>query len=389
MVQGIKYISFAETGGYGLSALAYIRALLEGGIPITWHPLSNQQGRYQSVVDPSVVTGSMQDAGYGLQEACRVFRADIPYDVVIVHLFPESWPSYVEPGKRMIGYAVWETDTIPKHWPAIIDTYDGVLTPSRFCRDVFMHGGIASPVTTAPHVPVTRYPEPSPETRATFRNRYDIGPDTVVFYTINDWILRKAMWRTLHAYLLAFSATDDVVLFVKTGPFGERSQSMGAASTPWMLENIVANYPDPARIVLVTDRMSDEDIALLHTCSDVYLSLTCSEGWGMGAFEAARLGNPVIMTGWGGQTEFLPGEHACLVDYELKQVTEHLAHHEHQEELWAHANVDTAIDWMQRLHANEEERNRRGQGLKKYIDENFRAGSIIAGLVDAVNNYSA
>ena len=30
-----------------------------------------------------------------------------------------------------------------------------------------------------------------------------------------------------------------------------------------------------------------------------------AEGWGLGAFEAAQLGKPVIMTGYGGQRDFL------------------------------------------------------------------------------------
>ena len=40
-------------------------------------------------------------------------------------------------------------------------------------------------------------------------------------------------------------------------------------------------------------------------------------GGGWGAFEAARLGKPVIMTGYGGQLDYLDAELSHLVDYTL------------------------------------------------------------------------
>ena len=37
----------------------------------------------------------------------------------------------------------------------------------------------------------------------------------------------------------------------------------------------------------------------IHAIGDCYVSLTHGEGWGMGAFDAATLGKPVLITGWG------------------------------------------------------------------------------------------
>lgn len=66
-------------------------------------------------------------------------------------------------------------------------------------------------------------------------------------------------------------------------------------------------------MVFVPDELSDEDMGPLHLAGDAFISLTRGEGFGVGAFEAAAAGKPVIMTGWGGRLDFLPTEDVCLV----------------------------------------------------------------------------
>ena len=51
----------------------------------------------------------------------------------------------------------------------------------------------------------------------------------------------------------------------------------------------------------------------LHQLGDTYVSLTRAEGWGMGAFDAAALGRPVLMTGWSGHLDFLGRDHPGLI----------------------------------------------------------------------------
>ena len=46
----------------------------------------------------------------------------------------------------------------------------------------------------------------------------------------------------------------------------------------------------------------------IHNIGDCYLSLTFSEGWGMGAYDAALAGKPVIISDFGAQIEFVPNE---------------------------------------------------------------------------------
>lgn len=371
----------AEVSGYGLSAVAYIRALLEAGILVTWHPNVMRARRYQSAVDVSQVRAALASMS-GIEEVYATFHAPVDYDTVVVHLTPEHWPAALEPGKRMVGYTVWETDRLPVHWPPLLAGYDLILTPSTFSRDLFAPH-TESQITVLPHLPRDDSPAADARSLAAFRRRFGVGEDDFLFYTVNTWILRKAMWLTLQAFLLAFAQDDRVVLLIKTTPDGEL-EGRGWGPSRHLFDRILANYPAPPRVLYVSDELSSDDVGLLHLAGDAFVSLTRGEGFGLGAFEAAAAGTPVIMTGWGGQLDFLPAEDACLVDYELRRIREHLSNHLPQEQYWAHADLDHAIQWLQRLYANPVEARARGTRLKRYILEHFDGASITRRLLKAL-----
>lgn len=382
MTKGVKYISMAETSGYGLSALAYIGALVDAGVTVTWHPRVRIQGRYRPATTLREVQAAL-GAAAGHEAALARFHAPGDYDTVIVHMTPEHWPDAREPGRRMVGYTVWETDRLPLHWPPLLEGYDLILTPSSFSRDLFTPHTSAA-VQVLPHLPRRAWPRAEAPARAAFRRRFGAGDNTFLVYSINTWILRKALWLTLQAYLLGFSENDDTLLLLKSNPHGEGvNQRWGPARQ--LFDRILSNYPDAPRVVLVTEELDDDDIGMLHLAGDAYLSLAHSEGFGLGAFDAASAGTPVVTTGWSGPLDFLPPEHACLVDYELRRVRQHLGNHAPQEQYWAHADLEHAIDWLQRLYRDPAAARRRGAGLRAHIAENFDPAAIHARLLEALD----
>lgn len=381
-MKGIKYISMAETTGYGLSAVAYVRTLLQAGVPLTWEPWIMASAGYQPAVDADQARERLPSMG-GLEDLWAAFQVPVDYDTVLVHMTPEYWPRVREPGKRMVGYTVWETDRLPLHWPPLLQGYDLILTPSAFSRDVFAPHSPA-PVVVLPHLPRSVWPDHDAGSLAAFRRRFGVGEDDFLFYTINTWILRKAMWLTLQAFLLAFSEDDRAVLLVKTSSHGE-AEGQGWGPTRRLFDRIMANYPDAPRVVFVPDELGDDDIGLLHLAGDAFLSLTRSEGFGMGAFDAAAAGAPVVMTGWSGQLDFLPPESACLVDYELRRIRRQLGNHAPQEQHWAHADLDHAMEWLRHLYENPGAARERGLALKRHIERNFAPASITNRLLEALD----
>lgn len=381
MNNGVKYISLAEVSGYGLSAVAYIRALLEIGVPVTWHPKVMGRRGYEAAADAAQARAALASLS-GIEEVYATFHAPVDYDTVVVHLTPEHWPAALEPRKRMIGCTVWETDRLPVHWPPLLAGYDLILTPSTFSRDVFAPHA-KSQVAVLPHLPRNDWPATNARSLAAFRRRFGVGEDDFLFYTVSTWILRKAMWLTLQAFLLAFAQDDRVMLLIKTSPDGEL-EGQGWGPSRRLFDRILANYPAPPRVLYVSDELSSEDMGLLHLAGDAFVSLTRSEGFGLGAFEAAAAGTPVIITGWGGQLDFLPAGDGCLVDYELRRIGAHLGNHLPQEQHWAHADLDHAIHWLQHLYANPVEARARGTRLRRYILEHFDGQSISRRLLQAL-----
>ena len=85
----------------------------------------------------------------------------------------------------------------------------------------------------------------------------------------------------------------------------------------WQVMEVVRRYAEPANVMLVTERWSDEQIAGLWHVADCYVSLTCSEGWGLGAFDAAVAGVPVVITGHGGHLEWIGADHPGLLPFTI------------------------------------------------------------------------
>ncbi|MHB1861419.1 MAG: glycosyltransferase family protein [Gemmatimonadaceae bacterium] len=292
-MRGLKYVSLYGPTGYGEAARRYMLGLSEAGVPFTWTPID---------APPTGQRGGPAE-----------------YDTVLVHAVPEYYARWVERerGKRIVGYAAWETDRPPAHWPALLNSVDLLLVPCQWNREVFRAHG----VTTRMHVVPHSAPEPTlPAQRQ--RERFGLRPGDFCFYTIGEWNARKAVHCTIQAYLETFSANDPVVLIVKTTPVdATRGRWLGRLSgTRGAVKRLMRRHERPARVVLVTDALSDSEILALHSAGDCYVSLTRGEGWGLGAFDAAAFGRPVIMTGSGGQLDWLTPDYPFLVNHRLVPV---------------------------------------------------------------------
>jgi len=73
--------------------------------------------------------------------------------------------------------------------------------------------------------------------------------------------------------------------------------------------------------VIAADGIAGRLIDALHATGDCFVSLTHGEGWGMGAFDAAALGKPVLITGYGGPAEYLGPDYPGLLEYTMVPVS--------------------------------------------------------------------
>lgn len=384
-VEGIKYVSLYEKSGYGYAARAYLLGLIKTGIPITWTPMVPGKGWGLGYIPFLGRDVGDPDLGY-------VCNLNIKYDTIILHLTPEYYPLWLkrEPGKRMIGYTVWETDKPPRHWQALLNTMDLLLVPSQWNKEIFIRWGVIRPISVIPHIAMNSNPIRSPSNAppsSYYKSGWGFGADDYVFYCIGVWTARKALDNTIQCYLDSFTADDNTLLLIKTTKFDytKRYFKWFFSHTQRALNKILKNYRNPARVKIIDEEISEDDILNLHVRGDCYISLCRSEGWGLGAFDAASFGKPIIITGYGGQMEYLPRHLAYLVDYRLVPVIDEVGKQSYsRDQRWAEPNMIHASQLIRQVFEDRNGADQRGIMLSRHIIECFNESVVIPKLIQAI-----
>jgi glycosyltransferase involved in cell wall biosynthesis len=369
-----SYLSLDEYSGYGIAADRCMAALEDSGITLDWTPF---------------VRGD--DWGLGYVPAAPFHAPARARDrVVIAHLTAEYLPLVRarNPHAFLVGHTVWDTDRIPDHWISLLSHADLLVVPSRFSAEAIATSPVGTPVAVVPHVAAPTI-EPGSAAWAS------IAPDSFLFYTIGDWTERKAIFKTIEAYLRAFGRTDNVVLIVKTSqrdwraqPASNRSRA-GEGTSASAVARLLAKHPDPPAVRLITGTLSDRDISDLHRRGDCYVSLCRAEGWGLGAFDAAAHGNPVVMTGFGGQLDFL-GESPYLVNFELVPADDPASFPSYApEQRWAEPDVEHGAALLREVFTHPERANGLAGSLAVDVRERYRPAAVAEAFRSAVEHHRA
>jgi glycosyltransferase involved in cell wall biosynthesis len=240
--------------------------------------------------------------------------------------------------------------------------------------------GVTTPIEVVPHAL-----QEQSESMCAFP--WDIQEGDFVFYTIGTWTARKAIPDLIRCYLNAFTSRDNTLLVIKTS-------SKDYTKNRWMqylrrpreiAQKIAASYSDPARMLLITESLTEAEIACLHRRGDCFVSLSHSEGWGLGAFDAAGLGKPIVITGYGGHLEFLPKELAYLVDYRMVPVIDRQGSASYSmNQAWAEPDLTQASKLMRDVFDNRGEALARGRELSQFVRQRFQQEKVIHKLLAAL-----
>lgn len=333
-VGAVHYASPYDRSGYAVAARRYLRSLAAVGMPVVWSPLYNTLAGYVPVDRSDDVPTEL----LALPDPPAAPGADT---TLLVHCIPHSWQQVraAWPQGRCIGQTVWESDPIPRRWHRELAPADELWVPTGWNADVLAASGISAPVHVVPHAVETTPAGVSP---------VDRDPTRRTFLTVCTWDWRKRPDLTIHAFLQAFTADDDVRLVVKTDPqvLSWRCASPVELHTWWQVMSIVRQYPNPAEVVLVTEPCDDAQMAALIGSVDCYVSTTCAEGWGLGAFDAAVAGVPVLITGHGGHLEWLGADHPGAIPFRLVDADHPDSTMFEPGMQWALADVDATVDLL-------------------------------------------
>lgn len=379
-MMGIKYVSLYEPSGYAVAAQRYLRGLIKRDLPVTWTPMVKGRGwglGYEPFLGKRI----------GDQLLDPHCNRDLEYDTVVVHTVPEYFPLWREreAGKRIVGYTVWETDKIPRHWPSALGQADRLMVPSEWNRSVFRTCGVTVPISVVPHIADRTVPP-----------RFAALPDEIrstdfMFYTIGTWTNRKAVADLLCCYWDTFSADDSTILTIKTTKEDFTRSFMGRfhADTMRTIRRLRRRYESPARICVITRDVDDDVIRGLHMRGDCYVSLCHSEGWGLGAFDAAAFGNPVIITGYGGQLDYLPEDLAYLVQCRAVPVRDRPGRRSYSpDQMWAEPDSAHASRLMRAVVENRDAATEKGALLKRHIEQNFVESAVVELLLRGIGRHA-
>ncbi len=283
--KGVTYWAPAGNSGYSNAAKDYILGLDDLGVT-----LSYKYFRFDG-------TGSKDEGSERGKQLNKLVNKKIDDNVVLIHSTPEHWEKIIKenPGKKIIGMTVWETDGLHPDWVPWINKVDTVIVPCEWNKKVFRDSGVTVNIEVVPHIL-----KPQVDVMCEIDG---LEEEYYIFYTIGQESTRKGIMDSIKSYLNEFTSSDNVAFVVKS--FGSNFSRNEQLILKSKIVKIVSLYKDPAKIILILDELSEEEISALHTIGDCYVSLCKSEGWGLGAFDAAGRNNTVIMTDYGGQLDFL------------------------------------------------------------------------------------
>lgn len=327
MTNRVRYACEWTPNGIAIAAHRGIRSLLRAGVDVAWEPLTNAPaGRVRSA--------HSGDAPAWLRALRRRESTD---EALVLHSVPFAWDivaSELQAPYR-IGHSVWELEEVPPRFVESMACVDEIWVPTEWNKAAYERA-FNKPVHVVPHAvadaPVGLCP-------------VDLADDRAVVLLDAAWDWRKRPDRALEAYLNAFSGNDAVTLVIKTTDW-DIAWPGSPINVRQLINNIIERYPNPAHVLVETRSFGTSEMLALIERAACSLSLTSTEGWGLGAFDAASLGVPVIITGYGGQTEFLGADYPGLLPYKIVP-----AHHPDESifipgSQWAHADMDAAVDLL-------------------------------------------
>lgn len=363
-MKGVLYIGpVKDQSGYGEACRNYILALNKAGVPLTVETRSFEAN------PPPVGTENERKIIDSL------IGKDVEFDIVIVHLTPDLAPQYVAkyPGKYVISYTVWETSQLHPLWVDACNKMDEVWVPCQWNVDSFKSSGVTVPMLKIPHGI-----DPESFSNVVDTPSFISGIDkenTFVFYSIMQWNTRKNPDGLLRAYFNAFKEKDDVRLVLKAYVGRGLSPQEDARQIKAIIGKLKSDMQLPyyPKISLITHSLSTDQMKSLHLFGDAYISLTHGEGFGLTAFEAGLAGNPVIMTGMGGNMEFLTEDNSYLVPYMWDYVygMGNFNPWYWGSQQWGRPSLIEAADLMRYVYTHREEAKEKAAVLQKRIVTEF------------------
>lgn len=246
-------------------------------------------------------------------------------DTLLIHGLPTSF-YYDGRFKKCIGLFAWETDIIPSNWTKSCNMMDEVWVINKSQAEACFGGGVTVPVRIIPHTfdinkYLQKYESKHPIIQGLSKTTnkkqvsdiggYYINEHRFKFYTIGEFNRRKNYAALIKAFHLEFKPEEPVDLVIKTSKEGFSAQDIMNETIKFCDEmkrglKLYGNNLNPyKREIIITDRLSENDIYALHQTCDCFISTSYGEAWNQPAFDAMAFGKTPIVTDCTGFRSFI------------------------------------------------------------------------------------
>lgn len=286
----INYTGFLNSSGYAIAAQDYILAL-------------NQSCKYDIKVC-AIGTGPIPPA---LSESrCGVLNKlisnhHVTPDINILHCIPTMQTRYKKGTGKYLGFATYETYDPPQNWFDILNSNDGIITPSLFNYKIFSCDKIKKPVFYIPHcLDMSLY-------HSDIKPMYEY--DKFSFLFLGTWKKRKGYEQLIEAFLSEFSNKDNVQLVIKTDKTSQAEQYVA---------NIKKGLGNKgfSPVLFESKVFNEQDISNFIKSFNCLIIPTSGEGYGLPGLQAMSLKVPVIITNFSGCQDYANEQTATLLEPE-------------------------------------------------------------------------
>jgi len=320
--------------GLGQNADNSLRALTLAGVPADPASLFPEVGGWNPRLGPT------EEAAAAV--AARTVLLHLPVDRVIPGLTAQ--PALLATD-RLIGYFMWEVETVPRPFHRALDVVDEIWTATAFVADAF-RAVTDTPVHVTGHavdiagiVPADRAKVGVPD--GTFLVHLSVDA--------NSTIARKNPNDAIDAFRLAFGEDPRALMLVKIRNY-PHVIGLARSGDPHA-RGLLQRLADYRNVRALVGEWPRRQALGMISAADCYLSLHRAEGFGYTIAEALLLGTPVVATDYSGCTELLADERAYPVGYDLVDL--HAGEYFYWEPgmRWAQPDIAAAAEHLSALHS--------------------------------------
>lgn len=291
-------------------------------------------------------------------------------DIVFTFEHPSKYPLLPQKSFK-IGLLVYEFTTLPKIWVENINKYlDLVLVPSNFTYNVFINSGVKPrklKILRYGYNPLYYHPT---KPNKKIRN----------FFTVTSPHKREATDILLEAFTLAFKDKEDVKLVLKLSyiPF-KKAKNFEIPNFKSILEKYKSILGK--KLHIISDKLTEDEMAQLYRNSDVYISLSKAESFGLPFLEAVVSNRPVVSLRYSGQIDFLNEKNAIFVNHKITETSGDEYEKTSEKQFVAYPDVDDCINKLHHIY---------NYGFEPVIEEEIKRYQwdlIARDFIELIKNY--